>query len=106
MRRAEVWWVNLPEPVGRRPVVLVSREDVHSVRTLVTVAPVTTRVRDIPTEVALGKAEGLQRPCVVNADALTTIPKSSLTEYAGTLSPAKVTALDEAIRFALGLDGG
>ena len=106
MRRAEVWWANLPEPVGRRPVVLVSRDDVQSVRALVTVAPVTTRVRGIPTEVALGKHEGLPRPCVANADALATIPKRTLEQYAGTLSAAKTTALDDAIRFALGLDGG
>ena len=106
MRRADVWWAVLPEPVGRRPVVLVSRADPHSARSLVTVAPVTTRVRGIPSEVPLGAAEGLPRACVANADALTTISKRALVEYAGALSPAKLGALDDAIRHAMGLGGG
>ena len=86
--------------------VVVSRDDVHSARSLVTVAPVTTRARGIQSEVALGKTEGLPRACVANADTLTTIPKSALVQFAGTLSPAKTAALDDAIRFSMGLGGG
>jgi len=104
MRRGEVWWAKLPRPVGRRPVVLASREDAYRVRALVTVVPVTTRVRDIPVEVRLGQEEGLPRGCVANADTITTIPKDALAEYAGILGPDKMAALDGAIRFALGLD--
>ncbi|RPJ34838.1 MAG: type II toxin-antitoxin system PemK/MazF family toxin [Planctomycetaceae bacterium] len=54
MRRGEVWWADLPPPTGRRPVVLLSRDDAYAVRALVTVAPVTTRIRSIPAEVPLG----------------------------------------------------
>jgi mRNA interferase MazF len=104
MRRGEVWWAKLPRPVGRRPVVLASRDDAYGVRALVTVVPVTTRIRDIPVEVRLGREEGLPRRCVANADAITTIPKDALTELAGILGPDKVAALDAAIRFALDLD--
>lgn len=104
MRRGEVWWAHLPRPVGRRPVVLVSRDEAYAVRELVTVVSVTTRVRDIPVEVALGREEGLLRRCVANADTITTIPKRTLREYAGVLDGEKVAALDAAVRFALGLE--
>lgn len=103
MRRGEVWWAELPNPAGRRPVVLVSRDEAYGVRALVTVAPVTTRARGIPVEVPLGRQEGMPRACVANADALVTIPKGALTDYAGVLGSEKSRALDDAIRFALGL---
>ena len=103
MRRGEVWWAKLPRPVGRRPVVLVSRDEAYAVRSLVTVVPVTTRVRDIPVEVPLGPPEGLPRASVANADLVTTIPKNALADYAGVLAPQQLAALDEALRFAIGL---
>jgi len=99
-----VWWAQLPRPIGRRPVVLVSRDEAYAVRALVTVIPVTTRVRDIPVEVPLSRAEGMSRACVANADTITTIPKDSLVDYAGVLGAEKIVALDEAIKFALGFD--
>ena len=104
MRRGEVWWAQLPKLVGRRPVVLASLDEAYGVRALVTVVPVTTRVRDILTEVRIGPNEGLPRPCVANADLVTTIPKSALVEYAGVLAPDTLAELDDALRFALGLD--
>lgn len=104
MRRGEVWWARLPKPVGRRPVVLASRDEAYGVRALVTVVPVTTRVREIPVEVRLGREEGLSRGGVANADTLTTIPKATLEGYVGILGPEKLAALDRAIRFALGLE--
>src|SRR5262249_20021588 len=61
MRRGELWWADLPAPAGRRPVVLLSRDEAYLVRRLVTVAPITTRVRRIPTEVALGPDAGLPK---------------------------------------------
>jgi len=103
MRRGEVWWSELPEPAGRRPVVLLSRDEAYSVRELVTVAPVTTRVRGLPVEVALGRGEGLPRRCVANLDTVTTIPRRCLVSRISTLSDSKVTLLDEALMFALGL---
>ncbi len=106
MRRGEVWWAELPAPVGRRPVVLISRDEAYSVRELVTIAPVTTRARDIPVEIPVGRDEGLPRRSVVNADTITTIPKRALVDYAGVLDGAKLTQLDAAIRFALGLKRG
>ncbi len=103
MRRGEVWWAALPPPAGRRPVVLLSRDEAYQVRRLVTVAPVTTRVRNIPVEVPLGPSDGLPRDCAVNLDTITTIPLSILTERITLLPPEKLRALNDAVRFALAL---
>lgn len=103
MRRGDVWWAVLPPPAGRRPVVLVSRNEAYTVRDLVTVAPVTTRARGIPSEVALSRADGMPRACVVNLDTLTTVPKRMLSARVAELSPARIAAIDRALRFALGL---
>lgn len=103
MRRGEVWWADLPAPAGRRPVVLLSRNEAYAVRALVTVAPVTSRGRHIPTEVSLGVEEGLPKRCVANLDTITTIPKQSLTERLTNLTPTKLAAVEQALKFALGL---
>ena len=101
MRRGEVWWARVDK---RRPVVLLSRAEAYEVRAMVIVAPATTTVRGFSLEVKLGRAEGLPRSCVVNCDWLVTIPKADLIERAGTLSDDKLRRVDEALRFALGLD--
>ena len=103
MKRCEVWWADLTPPMGRRPVVLLSRDEAYAVRNQVTVAPVTTRIRHIPVEVALGPKDGLPKPCVANLDSLVTIPKSQLKERATLLRAEKTKRVDAAIRFALGL---
>src|SRR5438034_10021979 len=102
MRRGEIWWAGLRVPAGRRPVVLLSRNEAYAVRELVTVAPITTRVRRIPTEVPLGPADGLPKACVVNLDTITIIPRRALTEPIAPLSPEKLTAVERALLFALG----
>lgn len=104
MRRGEVWWARLPEPAGRRPVVLVSREASYVVRTAVTVVEVSTKVRGIASEVGLGARDGLPRRCVANTDNLVTIPKTWLRERIVALGPKKLAELDAALRFALQLD--
>ena len=103
MQRGEVWWARLPAPAGRRPVVLVSRDRAIQVREAVTVAQVTSTIRQIPVEVPLSAEDGLPRPCVANCDVLLTIPKRLLESRLSILSEAKQRALDEALRFALGL---
>ncbi len=103
MRRGEIWWAELPRPAGRRPVILLSRDEAYEVRRLVTVASVTTRVRGIPVEVPLGPKDGMPRECVANLDTVTTIPKDALRERLTVLSRSKITAIDAALRFALGL---
>lgn len=103
MRRGEVWWARLALPAGRRPVVLVSRDIAYVVRSSVTVAEVSTVVRAVPTEVSLGRRDGMPRPCVVNTDHLVTIEKTLLEARIASLSAAKLEQLDDALRFSLGL---
>ena len=103
MLRGEVWWAELPPPIGRRPVLLLSRDAAYSVRISVTAAVITRTIRDIPVEVLLGQEDGMLVECVVNLDNILTIPKSRLTERITTLSAEKMTAVVKAIVFALDL---
>src|SRR3990172_7873680 len=103
VKRGEVWWVEFPEPMGRRPAVLVSRDEAYRVRGAVTVVPLTQTIRRIPVEVPFGRADGVPRKSVANADTITTVPKSFLLDYLTTLSAAKLQALEQAIKFALDL---
>jgi mRNA interferase MazF len=105
MTRGEVWWANLSQPTGTRPVVLLSPNSAYSVRAYIIVAPVMRRVRNIPAEVRLGPEDGMPQPCVVNLDVIDTISKTRLLERITLLNPEKVQAVDAAIRFALGLGG-
>lgn len=99
-----MWWAELPLPAGRRPVLLLSRNEAYSVRSLVTVAPITTRIRGIPVEVPLDTRDGLPRRCVINLDSIVTISKAYLKGRIGPLSAEKMQAAQRAVRFALALD--
>jgi len=100
--RGELWWAELPE-VGDHPVALVSREGSYDLRRRATVALITTTIRRIPVEVAVGPANGLDHESVINVDELQTIRISRLVERIGELSPEQRARLDAALRFALGL---
>lgn len=103
MRQGEIWWANLPKPVGRRPVLLLSRDEAYRVRSSVTVAIVTSTIRKIPVEVELGAAEGLPRACVANLDMIITIEKASLDTRLCVLTDSKWKEVVAAIKFALDL---
>ena len=103
MRRAEVWWANLPEPRGRRPVLILTRNQAIPVRNAVTVAEITRTIRDIPVEVRLDEGDGLPTACVVNLDVINTVPKALLTGRATVLSDEKMAQVEAAIRYALGM---
>jgi mRNA interferase MazF len=85
-------------------VVLLSRDEAYSVRLLIIVAPVTTRIRRIPSEVPLGIDDGMPQDCVANLDTITTIPKDCLQSRITTLSTKKLREVEAAIRFALGME--
>lgn len=104
MKRCEVWWAEQPKPIGRRPVVLLSRDEAYKVRNAVTVAQVTRTMRDIPVEVGLKKSDGLLQGSVVNLDTITTIRKSRLQEKICFLKANKIREIDKAIKFALALE--
>jgi mRNA interferase MazF len=103
MKRGEVWWADLPAPVGRRPVLLLSRDRAYSVRNAVTVAFLTTTVRQIPVEVAWTIADGVPKDCIVNLDVINTIPKSTLSTRVCVLSQPRMAEVAKAIRFAIDL---
>lgn len=104
MRRGEIWWAQQPAPIGRRPVLLLSRDEAYNVRNAVTVAQITTTIRNIPVEVPLETKDGLPQSCVVNVDTITTIRKSILMERICALKVEKMQAINRAIKFALALD--
>jgi len=104
MRRGEIWWAELEPPGGRRPVLLLSRNEAYGVRSLVIVAPVTTRFRRIPSEVPLGVNDGLPQNCVANLDTITTIPKDCLRSRLAVLNTKKLKEIEAAICFALGIE--
>jgi len=104
VKRGEIWWAELGPPAGKRPVLLLSRNEAYSVRSLITVAPVTTRIRRIASEVLLGTADGTPQECVVNLDTITTIPKDCLQSRLTVLSLKKLKEVEEAVCFALGME--
>jgi mRNA interferase MazF len=103
MHRGEIWWANLPPPIGKRPVLLLSRESAYQVRTSITVAVITRTVRSIPVEVVLGEEDGMPAKCVVNLDNILTIPKALLSERVTVLSDSRMASVARAIAFALSL---
>lgn len=104
MRRGEIWWAEQPEPIGRRPVLLLSRDEAYGVRNAVTIAQITTAIRNIPVEVVLDEKDGLPKKCVVNLDTVTTVRKAILTQRLCSLKQEKIEQIDKAIKFALALE--
>jgi mRNA interferase MazF len=84
--------------------VLLSRNEAYNVRSLVIVAPVTTRIRNIPSEVPLGVADGVPQNCVANLDTITTVPRDCLRSRVTALSANKLKEIESAIHFALGME--
>ncbi len=78
MKRGEIWWAELPAPVGSRPVVILTRDSVLPSISAIVVALVTRTVRQLPTEVLLGRRQGLPARCVANLDNILTVPRPRL----------------------------
>ncbi len=101
MRQYEIWWAALPLPVGRRPVLLLSRNPAYAYLNKVLVAEITTTIRGIPQEVIVSRPEGLPSPSVVNLDNLHTVTKKRLTKRAGSLRPSREVEVKRALGHAL-----
>ena len=101
MRRGEVRWYKFTHPDKKRPVLVLTRNAILDHLGEVTVAPITSVVRDIPSEVPLGKAEGMSRDCAVNCDHLQTVPKVRIGGLITTLAPGKLAEVRQAVSFAL-----
>ena len=104
MHKGEIWWADLPKSTGRRPVLVLTRDEAVKVRDYVTVAELTTTIRGIPTEVRLKKEDGLRKECVVNLDVINTVRKEWLTEFVVGLTDEKLQAVENALKFALDLE--
>ena len=102
MRQYEIWWASLPLPVGRRPVLLLSRNPAYAYLNKVLVAEVTTTIRGIPQEVTVGRPEGLPSASVINLDNLHTVAKRRLTRRAGALRSTRAIDIKRALGHALG----
>jgi mRNA interferase MazF len=105
MKRGEVRWYKFAPPDKRRPVLLLTREAALEYLGEVTVAPITSTIRDIPSEVRLDKADGMSHECAVNCDHLQTVSKGRLGGLITTLSAAKMREVSAAVGFALGFRG-
>jgi mRNA interferase MazF len=104
MKHGDVFWYEFQSPDKRRPVVVLTRTSAINFLTSVTIAPITSTIRDIPTEVVLTPLEGFANDCAVNLDNIQTVPKAKLKMYQTHLSPEKIRAIHHAVRFALGFD--
>ena len=101
MKRGEVRWYTFALPDKKRPVLILTRDSVLEYLGEVTIAPITTTVRDIPSEVFLTTADGMPEDCAVNCDHLQTVHRGKLGALVTSLSQAKMVEVARAIRFAL-----
>jgi mRNA interferase MazF len=104
MERGEVRWYEFQPPDKRRPVLILTRSSAIHFLNEVTVAPITSTIRGIPSEVVLGIEDGLPQDCAVNLDHLQTVPKAKVGRLITSLSLEKMAYVASALSFALGMD--
>ncbi len=104
MTRGEVRWYTFKAPDKRRPVLILTRNSAIDVLSNVTIAPITTTIRNIPSEVCLTVEDGLRSECVANFDNIQTIPKNRIGDLLTILPSARMQEVNNAISFALGLN--
>ena len=103
MKRGEVRWYKFRNPDKKRPVVILTRNSILEYLGEVTIAPVTSIIRDIPSEVLLSKDDGMQNDCAINCDHVQTVSKSNIGTLITTLSKDKLFEIRNAVFFALNL---
>lgn len=104
MNRGDIRWYTFREPDKRRPILVLTRNSAIPYLTGITVAPLTSTIRDIPTEVFLSPEEdGVLAPCVVNLDNVQTVPKDKLGALITMLSAERMAEVERALAFALGM---
>jgi mRNA interferase MazF len=104
MKRGDVRWYKFETPDKSRPVVLLTRDSIIPHLGELTVAPITSTIRDIPSEVPLDKGDGMPRECAINCDHLQTVAKARIGSRITSLSPVRMRELRAAIAFAIALD--
>jgi mRNA interferase MazF len=104
MKRGEVRWYTFKSPDKRRPVLILTRSSAISYLNAVSIAPITTTIRNIPSEVFLSVEDGLITDCAANLDNIQTVVKSKVGALITSLPTERMVEVNQAIRFALGLD--
>ena len=103
MKRGEIRWYKFKSPDKKRPILILTRDSILEYLGEVTIAPVTSTVRDIPSEVLLSKQGGMKRNCAINLDHIQTVSKGKIGSLITTLSPEKLEQVRSAVLFALNL---
>jgi mRNA interferase MazF len=103
--RGEIWQFAFPKPTGRRPVLVLTRGDMIDLLNTVTVAPLTSTIRNVPSEVVVGPEIGLKRLSAINLHHVATVPRAGLRAYVGTVPPDVMRRVRNALLFALGFQG-
>ncbi|MCH2269101.1 MAG: type II toxin-antitoxin system PemK/MazF family toxin [SAR324 cluster bacterium] len=101
MQQGEIRWYKFQAPDKKRPVLILTRDSILDYLGEVTVAPVTSTIRDIPSEVFLSTEDGVKKDCVVNLDHIQTVSKKKIGARLTSLSRNKMKSVGQAIRFAL-----
>ena len=102
LNRGEIWHYTFRTPDKRRPVVVLSRDDVIGLLRTVTVAPITSTIHGAPSEVVVGPEEGLKHTCAINLDHIATVERSQLVKYVGRLNESRLEEVCRALLIALG----
>lgn len=102
MKRGEVRWYRFSRPDKKRPVLILTRDSAIEFLGEVTVVPITSTIREIPSEVLLSRADGMPQDCAVNLDHIQTVSKGRIGSLITALSPRKLLELRSALLFALG----
>ena len=103
-QRGEVWLYTFKPPDKRRPVVILTRQSVLPLLRTAMVAPVTSNIRGLPSEVPVGVDEGLKHNSVVNLDWVQTVEQRLLTHHVGSLGEARMAEVCRALSIATGCD--
>ena len=106
VNRGEIWLYTFKRPDKRRPVLVLTRQEVIGLLSTVMVAPITSTIRGAPSEVPVGIDEGLKRDSVVNLDHVQTVEQSRLRTFVGTLDREKMAAICRALAIATGCGSG
>ena len=104
MKRGDICWYTFKTPDKKRPVLILTRDSAITVLNSVTVAPITSTIRSIPTEVVLTQEDGLPDTCAANFDNLQTVSKGNIGDRISHLTTRKMKEAAKAISFALGFD--
>jgi mRNA interferase MazF len=104
MNRGDVWSIDLGGRIGRRPVVVLTRQNVLQYVNKVTVAEITTKGKGYPTEIDIDQKANLAKSSFVQADNVHTVPKQRLDKYVGTLDTETMREVSRKVILALELE--